>query len=390
MKARATCRLGAASSGGLALPAANPTRAQMYAPRGVFVNQDWLVVGDSGNHRILMWRGIPSQDGQEADVVLCQPDFVTEGTAAHGRGAENGLHLPTGVAIHDGRLLVADAWHHRILVWEQVPTISDTPPDYALGQPDLMSIEPNQGGETRADTLYWPYGFGFAGDWFYIADTGNRRVLGWQSFPRPGQMPDLILGQADGRSKDENRGGAVSARSFRWPHAIAGNRDRLYVADAGNHRVLGWDGLPVKDCDADLVLGQKDFTSAIEWPYTAQGPVALRFPYSLAHEDGLLCVADTANNRVLFWEDLPGSGVGLAADAVAGQLDFQGNGENHWKSIRPETLCWPYAVALYGDTLAVADSGNNRVTIWELERSANEHHSDETPVVVGAGESECV
>jgi len=260
-----------------------------------------------------------------------------------------------------------------------------SPPDYALGQPDLSSIEPNQGGETRADTLYWPYGFGFAGDWFYVADTGNRRVLGWRGFPSPGQAPDIILGQAGAFGKDENRGGPVSARSFRWPHAIAGNRDALYVADAGNHRVLGWRCLPTQDCDADLVLGQKDFVSAIEWPYTAQGPAALRFPYSLALRDGLLAVADTANNRVLFWEHLPATGAGVAANAVAGQLDFQGNGENHWKTIGPETLCWPYAVALHDNKLAVADSGNNRVTLWEIEGVASKQQ-----VAVEAGERECV
>jgi hypothetical protein len=390
MKARATWSLGAASPGGLALPAANPTPSQMYAPRGVFLNDDWLVVADSGNHRILLWHGLLSQDGQPADVVLCQSDFFTEGPRAHGRGPENGLHLPTGVTIHEGRLLVADPWHHRILVWEQVPAISDTPPDYALGQPDLSSIEPNQGCEANAHTLYWPYGLGVAGNWFYIADTGNRRVLGWNGLPRPGQKPDVILGQADALGKDENRGGPVSARSFRWPHAIAGNRNTLYVADAGNHRVLGWNGLPLQDRDADLVLGQKDFTSAVEWPYTAQGPAALRFPYSLAMQDRLLAVADTANNRVLFWEDLPASGAAIPAHAVAGQLDFLGNGENHWKAIGPETLCWPYAVALHRNSLVVADSGNNRVTLWKLEAESDAGFGEEGPVTVGVGEIECV
>jgi hypothetical protein len=385
MKAWAKCRLGAASPGGLALPAANPTESQMYAPRGVFLNEDWLAVADSGNHRILLWRGLPERDGQAADVVLCQPDFVTEGPSAHGRGPENGLHLPTGVAIHDGRLLVADAWHHRILVWEEVPELSDTPPDYALGQPDLASIEPNQGAETRGNTLYWPYGFGFAGDWFYIADTGNRRVLGWRGFPHPDQMPHLILGQADEFCKDENRGGPVSAGSFRWPHAIVGDRETLYVADAGNHRVLGWDGLPTEDRDADLVLGQKDFSSALEWPYTAQGAAALRFPYSLALQDERLVVADTANNRLLVWEDLPRAGAGIAADSVVGQVDFQGNGENRWKAVTGDTLCWPYGLALFEKTLAVADSGNNRVTLWEME-ACRDKMNEETPVAAGVGE----
>jgi hypothetical protein len=34
--------------------------------------------------------------------------------------------------------------------------------------------------------------------------------------------------------------------------------------------------------------------------------------------------------------------------------------------VRPDTLCWPYGLALHGRTLAVADSGNNRVVLWSL------------------------
>jgi hypothetical protein len=385
MKATAKCRLGAASPGGLALPAASPTPSQLYAPRGVFLDQDWLIVADSGNHRILLWHGLPVTDGQAADVVLGQPDFITEGAGARGRGPANGLHLPTGVAVHEGKLLVADAWHHRILVWETVPAVSDTPPDYALGQPNLEAVEPNQGGDARGDTLYWPYSFGFAGERFYIADTGNRRVLGWNRFPSPGQFPDVILGQSDDHTRGENRDGPVSTKSFRWPHAIAGNEDALYVADAGNHRVLGWDGRPDCDRDADLVLGQKSFTTAIEWPYTAQGPVAMRFPYSLALQGDRLAVADTANNRVLFWNDLPRSGAGIAANEVIGQIDFLGNGENRWKSIQPDTLCWPYGLALFEETLVVADSGNNRVMLWNVEEELHAESVEEVSVPCTAG-----
>jgi hypothetical protein len=62
--------LGAYSPGRLALPAAQPTAAQLYAPRGVFFNDEWLVAADSGNHRILLWRGVPETDGCAADLVL--------------------------------------------------------------------------------------------------------------------------------------------------------------------------------------------------------------------------------------------------------------------------------------------------------------------------------
>jgi hypothetical protein len=54
----------------------------------------------------------------------------------------------------------------------------------------------------------------------------------------------------------------LSHAAVRRPHAIARNSDVPYLADAGNHGVLGWTGLPDFDRDADLVLGQKSFTAA--------------------------------------------------------------------------------------------------------------------------------
>lgn len=361
--------LGAPGGLGLALPNAHPTRSHLYAPRGVFFNDDLFAVADSGNHRILIWHGgVPDRDGQAADVVLCQPDFETEGPNGRARGPENGLHLPTALGVHEGRLFVADAWHHRILVWNHVPTVSDTPPDFAIGQTDLKSVEPNRGGAISASSLYWPYGLGFVADWFYVADTGNRRVLGWKGVPAsPDQPADLILGQSNAMEGEENRGAAANARSFRWPHAIAGKDDLLYVADAGNHRVLGWSPKPSEDSDAGVVIGQTNYSAAGEFPYVKQGPSRLRFPYSIALDDGVLAVADTANNRVLLWDGPPKSGEFRAADGVIGQPNFDATGENGWKAVTHQTLCWPYGIWMHKGRLAVADSGNNRAMLWSLD-----------------------
>ena len=327
------------------------------------MNDEVLIAADSGNHRILIWHKTPQCDQQPADVVLGQRDFFTEGPNAAGRGAENGLHLPTGVGVFEGRLCVADAWHHRILVWNGIPPASDTPPDFALGQPDLASCEPNRGAGIDAASLYWPYGIAFIAGWFYVADTGNRRVMGWRGFPEPDRPADLILGQSWPHEGGENRGGPADARSFRWPHAIAGTDQVLYVADAGNHRVLGWNPPPDSDRDAGFVLGQQNFTDNNELPFQNPGPAKLRFPYGIACDDDRLAVADTANNRVLLWHGLPLTGRG--ADAVLGQPGFDSTGENHWKAITHETLCWPYAISLHANRLAVADSGNNRIMLME-------------------------
>ncbi len=359
--------LGAPAPGGLALPPAHPTASWMYAPRGAYLGpcggRDVLVVADTGNHRIMIWHEVPERDEQPCDMVLGQPDAVSEGPAA-GRGdTRSGLNLPTGVLIHDGKLVVADAWHHRILVYSTLPETPGAEPDLILGQPDPDQVEPNRGGDCGADTMYWPFGLTVAGGRFYVADTGNRRVLGWSGgLPVTADTaPDLVLGQPDSASREENRGGPPGPASFRWPHDLCGTADRLFVADAGNHRVLGWTSHPERDANADLVLGQADFDSATELPYVPQQADMLRFPYAVVSDGGGLAVADTANNRILLWDQLPAGG---PATALLGQTGFGRNGENRWSEVTRDSLCWPYGLSLSGDLLAVVDSGNNRVVLW--------------------------
>ena len=360
--------LGAKSPFGLALPDAQPSSSTMYAPRGVWLDDERLIVCDSGNHRILIWHSIPKSDQTPADVVLCQPSFESEGPAAHGRGPENGLHLPTGVIVVDGKLVVGDAWHHRVLVWNQIPTDSDTPPDYAIGQSNLSQVETNRGDEPSLSGMYWPYGIAWINNRFYVSDTGNRRVLVWDGFPESDRPADIMFGQPSESDSEENRGAAVAADSFRWPHDFAGYKDQLYVADAGNHRVMCWDQHPDTDGPAQSLIGQKDFSAAYELPYDTQGTKRLRFPYAIDICENVLAVADTANNRVLFWRvPLADECYGSAFDVV-GQVDFAGAGENHWQSVNEATLCWPYGICFHNGTLVVADSGNNRVMLWDCQK----------------------
>jgi hypothetical protein len=384
---RPRTRLGADAPGGTGLPAAGrPSAALLYAPRGVHLGtdqgRDILVVADTGNHRVLIWHDLPKTDEQPCDVVIGQPDEFSEGPAAGSGDTRAGLHLPTGVLVHDGRLVIADAWHHRVLVYDRVPQSPGTLPDLVLGQPDLDSAAPNAGRERGPATLNWPFGVAVADGWFYVADTGNRRVLGWAGgLPSsPATPPDVILGGPDGASHEENQGGVPGPSSFRWPHGVAGIGGALYVADAGNHRVLGWAARPGSGSRADLVLGQPDLGSATESPRGAQGAGALRFPYAADADGSTLAVADTANNRILLWDSPtvaaatargaagaarpPGCERGPAATAVLGQPGFGPNGENRWSQVSRESLCWPYGLSLAGDRLAVADSGNNRVVIW--------------------------
>lgn len=381
--ARPVAWLGAEAAGGLTLPAAMPTAHQVYAPRGVWLDDERLIVADTGNHRVLIWHDLHGDvpaSHSDADVVLGQPDASSEGAQAGGRGPENGMRLPTGLLVHDGRLVVADAWNHRLLIWNTIPTVSDTLPDVIVGQATPTDVDENRGGECGALTFYWPFGVAMIDGIFWVADTGNRRVLGWNGIPGPDDPPDVLLGQDSLELREENRG-QIGPDSFRWPHDLAGLRrpgepTRLLIADAGNHRVLGWTEQPAGDVPADFLLGQTDFAEGSEFPYGPQSADGMRFPYAIDtldpddHGASVMALADTANNRVLVWDDVPVSS-NVPADRVLGQVDFAGNGENRWDLVADDTFCWPYGLCLHrsaeGVRLAVTDSGNNRVMIWALD-----------------------
>jgi hypothetical protein len=251
-----------------------------------------------------------------------------------------------------------------LLVWDSVPERSDVPPDHVIGQADRVSVDENRGGACGPLTMYWPFGLAMVAGRLHVADTGNRRVLVFDGIPEPDAEPVAVLGQASPLERDENRGG-IAADSFRWPHDIAGTDDRLLVADAGNHRVLGWQPHPTSDAPASMVLGQTDFVSGAEFPYQPQTATSLRFPYAISIAEGEMAVADTANNRILLWDSVPTDST-VPADRVLGQPSFAANGENRWDCVADDTLCWPYGICLHGGRLAIADSGNNRVMVWDL------------------------
>jgi hypothetical protein len=333
----------------------------------VWTDGERVVVADTGNHRVLIWHTLPTADGAAADVVLGQVDMYREGPAAGSADTRRGLNLPTGVAVVDGDLVIADAWHHRIVVHRGLPETDFAEPAFVIGQGDLDQVAPNRGGEPSLASFYWPFGFGVVAGTFWVADTGNRRVLGWRGgLPRDGRPADILLGQDAADDRMDNRG-ATSAASFRWPHAVAGDDATLYVADAGDHRVLGWSPVPDADAAASLVLGQQDMVTLDEFKNRPQGAQRMRFPYAVVNDDRRLIVADTSNNRVLLWHGLPRDGAGRPADAGLAQPDADANGENRWEAVTDDSLCWPYGLSLAGDLLAIADSGNNRVMLWRVE-----------------------
>lgn len=364
--------------GGRAVPdllvsAVAPTAATVFGARGACQIGDTLWICDTGHHRLLGFKRIPLTDGASADIIIGQPDFFSEGRNAKGAVTATTLNVPTGICRIDypesTGLVVADAWNHRVLIWQTLPDSSNQPPDLVVGQSDFVSSESNRG-ESSPDacSMHWPYGVYSYDNRLYVADSGNRRVLIYNSLPTKNNQPaDTVLGQTSFYSRDQNAGADTSAMSMCWPHGIAHWHGRLCVSDAGNNRIMIWDETPTtagQPCQ--IVLGQdKLTTSDHNQSRYLPGASTLNMPYALASYGKWLIVADTANSRLLAF-DIADLTSGAAAKALFAQPNFGAKGDNRWKPAQSDSLCWPYNISVADQSLVIADSGNNRVSIWKL------------------------
>ncbi len=362
--------LGQQPSDVLAMPL-EPTATTMFGPRGACLVSETgpLWVADTGHHRLLGWRQRPQSDEQPADWVIGQPDFHQEGQNAKGSPTAATVSVPTGICACGEGLAVADAWNHRVLIWKQLPQDHNVPADIVLGQADFCHNQPNRGDQdTAANRMHWPYGILYHNKQLFVADTGNRRVLIWQEFPSEnGQPADLVLGQSDFNSRNENDGGTPTASSMRWPHAITLWNNRFVVTDAGNNRIMIWENIPTEiNQPCSMILGQLQFdTVELNQGVYFPSDSSLSMPYGIAATPDWLMVADTANSRLLGWKN-PIS-TGISAQALTGQPHFQSKSENRsYGNATRTSLCWPYGISMCGNTAIIADSGNNRVLLWSV------------------------
>jgi len=362
------CVLGASAGGFDQTRPVVPSASTLFGPRGAaLAGEDGpLFVADTGHHRVMIWRNLPTQDQTPADTLIGQKDFASEGRNGKDDPSPSTFNVPTGVAASGHLLAVADAWNHRVLIWHGLPTRLNQPADVVLGQADFNSVLPNRGREPAADTLNWCYGVAIAGSRLFVCDTGNRRVLIWNSVPeRNGAPADLVLGQAHMRCRDENAGHGVDLSGMRWPHAAAVCGERLFIADAGNNRLMAWNAVPFADgMPCDYLIGQTsspacEHNRANYWPDAA----SLNMPYACTTFRDGLAVADTANSRLIGF-DAVDFAFGATARWLAGQPDFHAKGDNRWQPPARDSLCWPYGLTSCGNWLVIADSGNNRMLLW--------------------------
>lgn len=154
-----------------------------------------------------------------------------------------------------------------------------------------------------------------------------------------------------------------SATTLFAPVGLAAANDGLYVADTGNNRVLFF---PTGTTEATRVYGQPDFVSVLaNGSASVPSAASLAEPRDVAVASDGVYIADTGNHRVLFYEGLSDA----SADRVYGQPTFttnmpNNNGNNAFGTPEATNLQFPYSVETDGNDLAIADTGNNRALLF--------------------------
>ncbi len=275
-------------------------RDRMALPSSVFLGGGKLVVADSGNNRVLIWNTIPTAASSQPDVVVGQTDFTTSTSGV----SATQLAFPSAAIIANGRLLIADQNNNRVLVWGSVPTANGAAATQVLGQPNFTSrLADDEAEEMNRPASLWSDGFRLL-----VADAGNNRVLFWSLFPQDsGAEADYVIGQS-GFSRST---AGTAATSLRTPFGVSADGTRIYVADSGNNRVLAYNSFPIANGSAaSEVFGQEvdNFAAAVANDDDQDGEVddtpsarTLSGPSGAFVYNGVLYVSDRNNNRVMMF-----------------------------------------------------------------------------------------
>ena len=137
--------------------------AAFAQPSGLAIDGDTLFVADAESNTVRLVALPPAN----AVSTLSGGDLFDFGDR-DGPGDAARLQHPLGIAVHDGRILIADTYNHKIKMLDpasgQVTTIAGT------GQPGHAD-----GAASRA-RFYEPGGISAAGQVVYVADTNNHAI----------------------------------------------------------------------------------------------------------------------------------------------------------------------------------------------------------------------
>ncbi len=344
-----------------------------------------LYVADYNNNRVLVYNLDANNNlvDHTADNVLGQPNLTSGGDNLNcpwnsGTPTNNNMCSPSSVTVDEAnnRLFVADASDIRVLVFDLAGGLSDgMAASHVLGQSNFSTSN----SVTTRSGMGDPYG-GAAYDastgYYYVADSGNGRVLVYDASPgtlSDGENALYAIGQPNFTTANYPN---ISQNGMGFVEGLALDtvNHRLFAADwsnAGRVMVFNTNNLAT-GMAASNVLGEADFTSQDSASDTG-GPVDAKSfgPTGLAFDSkhNRLFVDDDNTYRTLIFDT---TSITNNEDAVGvlGQTDLYSDDSSCATS--QSTLCDSEGLSDYYDTsnnrLYVSDSSNNRIMIYDFAR----------------------
>lgn len=400
------------------------TATGMSAPSSVSCEGGIVAVADMGNNRILVWTKAITANNQAADFIYGQANATTGGANGGGTNMANfGINTPPSVLLVPRSaggyaLVVADIMNNRVLEWDKIPATpaSQTFPgeyDRVYGQPNRSSGSANSEGRSMS-SLAGPGHLSHErdvngvpkSDIFWVTDgvywtTHNDRVL---KFQRGNSTAIDVWGEADGVSLTSGWDDLGASRTGFWWGNYYGRISCLGSSGVYNLGGYIWksapsNGVTASDftdgsrCHAVAASGKSwlakgdsiygvntanpaDVASPLPTPAVLLGrknlddtvntSIADSFEYKINGVGAMEAIGSSIlvldSHRIAIWDTTSLSNHAKVS-RVIGQPSISTNAANHG-GLSPATLSSPSYMIVYNNKIIIADTGNNRVLIY--------------------------
>lgn len=340
---------------------------------------------------LYIWDSFPQNEAVNPDLIV-------------GRHSPGGIEYwfvggdGSSLAVTGDQLYVSLNNGNKIVGFNSLPTHSSQNPDFAIGSPDIdtNTLETNffitnPVPATDGQSLFvssdfdsklyvWknlPNESGAKPDFIYhnlpsawdnalfdktLILAGQQGVVIWKKLPKNGEPPDLVLKNSIGSVQFQDiKGVALDDRYF-------------YLADHGANKVYVWEGVPDQTSEpkfsfavngpwrlssngqylaVDSIFNQTiqiysvDNLSSTTQSSNVGGVGLLNLPEAALVSHGHLFVADTGFNRVFVWEKIEDALAGYEADVILGAIDLN----ETTPEIAKDKVFWPAGLAFDGSFL---------------------------------------
>ncbi len=326
------------------------TRANLYSPWGVDVAGNYLYIADRDHQRV-----------RRVDLSTNTITTVA-GTGTYGYSGDGGqatqahISRPQDVAVGDGYLYIAQAYHHRIrrvnLSTGTITTVAGTGTAGYSGD----------GGRATQARLYHPWGVDVAGNYLYIADRYNNRIR------RVNLNTNRITTVAGtgSRSYGGDGGQATEAHLNRPTGVAVDGASNIYIADTENHRI--------RKVDTPGVSGIITTVAGTGTAGNSTGvgvAVRLRSPQAVEVSGNYLYISDMGNQVIRRLEieaptddhgDTPAEATALSAgSSVQGRIETSRDVDYFWLQIPAQSDVEIYTTGSLDTVGSLRDSSNAEI-----------------------------